>query len=211
MTKDLREAWLHRVGEAMAERIEEATSATLPKWRVSCGFPSSGGRLGGKTLVRGECWAAAASADLHAEIFINPVLDDVRTVVAILAHELIHAALPLAKHGPAFQKAARAIGHAKPFTSANPTDDFWTWAGAIVAAAGPYPHAQLNAAAPIGQRKKQTARLLKAECETCGYTVRLARKWIEDAGAPICPRRGHGAMLCEAATDDDEPDLAVAA
>ena len=38
---------------------------------------------------------------------------------------------------------------------------------------------------------KQTTRLLKCQCDICGYTVRVTRKWL-DIGAPHCP--DHGAM-----------------
>jgi hypothetical protein len=29
--------------------------------------------------------------------------------------------------------------------------------------------------------------MLKCECSTCGYTVRITRKWLDAAGPPICP------------------------
>jgi len=35
------------------------------------------------------------------------------------------------------------------------------------------------------------SRLNKVCCETCGYTARVSRKWL-DVGAPHCP--DHGAM-----------------
>lgn len=33
----------------------------------------------------------------------------------------------------------------------------------------------------------KAGRLLKVTCPTCGYVVRTTRKWLETAGAPICP------------------------
>ena len=64
---------------------------------------------------------------------------------------------------------------------------------------GALPHARLNIERgrdnrPADQPKKQRARLLKAECEGegCGYTVRITAKWVDDIGAPHCPK--HGAM-----------------
>jgi len=47
---------------------------------------------------------------------------------------------------------------------------------------------------PADKPKKQRARLLKAECdgEGCGYTVRITAKWVDEIGAPHCPK--HGAM-----------------
>ena len=43
--------------------------------------------------------------------------------------------------------------------------------------------------------------MLKAECETkdCGYTVRVAAKWINDPGPPHCPK--HGPMLVTVPAD----------
>jgi hypothetical protein len=49
---------------------------------------------------------------------------------------------------------------------------------------GTYPHAALDPSEGI---KKQSTRLLKVECEACGYTVRVTRKWLDEAGSPLCP------------------------
>lgn len=48
-----------------------------------------------------------------------------------------------------------------------------------------------HATTPITTTFKQTTRLLKCQCDICGYTVRVTRKWL-DIGAPHCP--DHGAM-----------------
>jgi len=37
-------------------------------------------------------------------------------------------------------------------------------------------------------------RMLKAVCGDCAYAVRLSRKWLEEAGPPLCPCNGHGPM-----------------
>lgn len=100
-------------------------------------------------------------------------------------HELIHAALPGAGHGPLFKAAAKAIGHTKPFTTATPTEAF-DWVRPLLAEVGSYPHARLNALSYEGKKPKQPTRLVKCECETCGYTVRTTLKWLQ-YGAPICP------------------------
>ena len=47
---------------------------------------------------------------------------------------------------------------------------------------GKYPHAKLDAT----NRKKQTTRLIKAQCTECEYNVRVTRQWL-DVGNPICP------------------------
>ena len=39
---------------------------------------------------------------------------------------------------------------------------------------------------PDDRPKKQSTRLLKAECPECGYTIRVSKKWA-DLGLPTCP------------------------
>jgi hypothetical protein len=36
---------------------------------------------------------------------------------------------------------------------------------------------------------KQTTRLIKCQCNDCGYTVRTTARWLE-VGAPHCPEHG---------------------
>lgn len=193
----LREDWLSQLARAFEPIMADRAGLDFPPYRVTCGFPSKGGELGKKTRVRGQCWSAEASDDQHAEIFISPVEDDAPTVAAILAHEMIHAAIPEAGHKRPFQIAAGAIGHKAPFTTSEPTPEFMDWAGPLIAQLAPYPHRRLNALSPVGQKKKQTARMLKCVCDECGYTIRTARKWIEESGAPFCGIEGHPRMTHE--------------
>lgn len=78
MTNTAREIWLTNLGQAMCDKMHTVYGPGLDfgKWRVTCGFPSSGGMLGRKRRTRGECWHKAASADGHSEIFISPVEGD---------------------------------------------------------------------------------------------------------------------------------------
>jgi hypothetical protein len=201
----LREDWLNQLAKAFMAHISDTTGLTFPPVRVTCGFPSRGGEMGGKTRVRGQCWSAEASEDNHAEIFISPVEADAETVAAILAHEVVHAALPQAGHGKPFQRTMKALGQEAPFTSAIPTEAFWTWVRPLLAEVGDYPHAVLLAMRPVAAPKKQVARMLKCTCEAddCGYTVRSARKWLVEVGLPICPKH-FAPMVCEVDLDEDE-------
>lgn len=209
-TARLREEWLANLAALFLPEIEARAGVKVPAFRVTCGFPSRGGELGGKSVVRGQCWTPEASGDAHAEIFISPIVDDAATVAAILAHELMHAALGCDEgHGKRFQLAMGKLGHAAPFTTANPTAAFEAWTAPLLAKVGAYPHAALNAMRAAGQAKKQTARLLKAVCEVvdgegegCGYCVRVTRKWAELA-APICPLHAV-AMVVEGLEDEVE-------
>ncbi len=182
-----REDWLIKVAEGMAPWFNELGYA-LPRYRVAIGFPSTGRR--GKRI--GECWDGGASADGTFEILIRPDLDVPLDVAAILAHEFDHAAVGLAcGHKGAFRTVALAIGLEGKISATVQGETFKHRAAPILAAAGPLPHARLG----LGKSDappKQKARLLKAECGQCDYTVRVTRKWVDEAGAPHCPV--HGAM-----------------
>lgn len=201
-TIKIREEWLLNLAKSMEPSVAEASGVALPPFRVTCGWPSTGGR-GRKRRVRGECWAATASADGHAEIFISPQEADTKEVAAILCHELIHAALPNVGHKKPFQAAAKKLGFVAPFTGAVITNWFDIWVNPILDKIGDYPHAELMASSAIAKKKKQVARQLLCYCETCGYKARVARSWLESAGPPHCPQ--HGQMIF---SDPNAEDIA---
>lgn len=129
-------------------------------------------------------------------------------IAAILAHELVHAAVGIpAGHGKAFKRAALGLGLVGPMRATIPGEAFLTAIAPILDAAGLLPHARLDTDGESTGPKKQKTRMLKCECAECGYTVRTARKWLEQAGAPLCPIEGHGVMEHEPLGDDDpEPE-----
>jgi hypothetical protein len=199
-----REEWLNLVAEQMAPWFE-AQGHKLPRYRVAIGFPSTGKR--GKRI--GECWDGRASADGTFEVLIRPDQSDPIAVAAILAHELVHAAVGLkCGHKGAFRTVATRIGLEGKMTATVPGAVFIGKVRAILEAVGPLPHAALGFGASSAPPKQKT-RLLKAECGDCGYTVRVTRKWVDDAGAPHCPK--HGAMQVDGIEGEEADGLAEAA
>lgn len=181
-----REEWLNAVATALAPHFTKQ-GLKLPPFRVSIGFPSTGRR--GKRI--GECHAAGASKDAHHEIFIRPDQADSLEVAQVLAHELVHSAVGM-RHGPPFRRAALALGLVGPMRSTTAGRGFRELAAPILEELGPLPHAELTFRRGVGLSdapKKQPARQIKAMCPVCGYTVRVARSWLE-LGAPICPLDG---------------------
>lgn len=179
-TQTNRETWLN----AAADRLNALVFSDQPltDYRITCGFPSARG-LSGKNRTIGQCWDTSCSGDSTTEIIISMTQDNPIDVIAILAHEMVHGIVGIpAGHGPAFRKLATAIGLEGKMTATVPGEQFSVMAAGIVREIGEYPHAKLDAA----QRKKQSTRMIKAECAECGYTVRLSRKWA-DLAAPICP------------------------
>ena len=181
----LREAWLNKVAQRLAPLFKKHGHPLPTNVRATCGFPSTGR----KSKRIGECWSSACSNDKHFEIFIHPSESDSLQVAAILAHELDHAAVGLdQKHGGNFKKLALALGLTGKMKSTVPGPQFEEWFKPVLDSLGPYPHATLNTSTGISSRgPKQLTRLLKAYCGDCGYVVRVTQKWIDEAGAPLCP------------------------
>jgi hypothetical protein len=180
-----REQWLTDAVGKLTPLFRGAGLA-VPELRVSCGFPSKGG-LATKKKVIGECWDGLCAADGKPQLFISPMLCDAATaggVLATLVHEMVHAAIGTkAKHGPKFKRAMKQVGLEGKPTTTTADAAMVERLHAILSDLGPYPHSELK---HTRERKVQTTRMHKAECDCCGYTVRLAKKWA-DFGPPICP------------------------
>ena len=220
------ESWLRAATNDLRSYYADR-GLTLPeKIRFSIAFTSHGKPPRDATAETArwpaECWPAAATDDGFCEIIIRADFADPLEILGILAHELVHASLPDAKHGKEFRDAALRIGLEGAMRRAMPGPVLRERLNKLAEALGPLPRARLNfdrvtlgGMAVADRPRKQSTRLLKAEClgPGCGYTVRLAARWIVDCGPPHCPK--HGAMQTppvakpEEAEDEDAPDLPV--
>lgn len=179
-----RESWLIAATDALRPLLADA-GAELPAVRVSVGFPK--GTRGKGAHAIGQCWTHTCSGDGTHEIFISPELAEPARVLDVLAHELCHAAVGIdAGHRRPFVQLARAIGLDGRPTATIAGDAFTAWAAAPLAALGDYPHAMLTPGGRSSGPKKQTTRMLKLECPSCGMVIRTTRKWLDAAGAPRC-------------------------
>jgi hypothetical protein len=198
MTFDTREAWLTAGADALRPLFAENGYPVDVPVRVTLGFPSRGA-LSLKRKVVGECWAPEASGDGTAEISVTPLLDDPIELLAILAHEMCHAAVGnKAKHGRKFAKAATAMMLEGKPTATVPGDTFRAWAAPVLESLGPIPHSKLTPMARTAL-KPDVGRMLKVECPCCGYIARVTKKWLEASGAPVCPTSGK-TFVCEGAS-----------
>lgn len=182
-----REAWLVQAVDRFARAKFADVGKPLPeRIHVSVGFPSRGGLRGARGVTVGQCWTGKASADGAPHVFVSPLHVDGLSALDTLMHELAHAALPPeAKHGAPFVRLCNLVG----LTADKPKS---RKAGAelraelerLNAELGIFPHAALDAKS---LPKAGGTRLVKCMCETCGYTVRVTRVWLDGPGAPICP------------------------
>jgi hypothetical protein len=194
-----REQWL---AAAVVLIDKQVFRTCMPKkWRVTCGWPSLRAMSAKNTRI-GECWDKVCSPDQHFEIIISMRLDDVGRVLDTLTHEMVHAVVGCAAgHKGPFKKLARSIGLEGKLTATHAGPQLTKQLDKIARDLGPYPHAKLDI---YKQHKKQSTRLIKCECGECGYTVRTTRKWIDEAGAPLCPCNGETMMIEEGGESDEE-------
>lgn len=177
-----REEWLVACAQAVRPLFDEQGAADYPRFRVSCGFPKGGRR------AIGQAWTPSASGDETAELFISPELETLVEagtpgVVDVLIHELIHAVVGNeAGHKGPFAKLAKAIGLEGKMTATYPGQELADKLLHLIAPLGPYPHAQLTKLNVI----KQTTRMLKVTCPSCGFICRTTQKWLDEVGVPTC-------------------------
>lgn len=198
-----REQWLLAAVNAMRPLFANRAYTVPDQVRVTCGWPSKSA-LSPKSKRIGECWSPEASADGTTEIFISPFLFEVaapRGVLSTLLHEVVHAVVGLeAKHGKPFKQCALKMGLVGKMTSTEAGEELLETLKEIATELGEYPHAKLDSLK--SPRKTQTTRMVKCECKECGFIVRTTRKWLEEVGAPHCPK--HGAMFFEPPDTDAE-------
>lgn len=212
---DTREGWLRAATDGLRDHFERCGLPLPERIRFSIGFTSSGR----KSKRVGELWHAATSADGTFELFIRADLDDPLQILGVLMHQLVHAVVPPeAGHGKPFRDAALKLGMDGKMREAAPGPLLQARLAQLAESLGPLPHARLaielgrdgedekrkkkrEGKRAVGEGKKQGTRMLKAQCsdDDCGYTVRLAMKWIDKIGAPHCPK--HGVMQVAAPMD----------
>jgi hypothetical protein len=191
---------LKYVAERMAPIFDKLRAPLPPQLRIAIGFTSNGRR----SKHIGECWDNQCSEDRHFEIFIRPDLSESKDlmpmqVAAILGHELVNAAVGVAAgHGKEFRRVARGLGLIGQMVATTAGPEFAQALRPILEAAGPLPHGRLQlavGASSHNKRKRRYSRPIKYSCSNCGYTVHTTRKWLDLAGAPLCPK--HGQMHIE--------------
>lgn len=182
MTKTFttREEWLQAFTTA-ARPIFLSAGYTVPNVRVSIGFTSAGAK--GNRI--GECWVPEASEDQTPEIFITPAIGCAERIADIHTHELIHAT-GIRGHKADFVRCMKAVGlEGKP--TATVAGDAWrAWALPIIELLGPLPHAALSSSNAAAE-KKQSTRMLKCACASCGFVFRTSAKWLEAVPTLRCP------------------------
>lgn len=201
-----REAWLEAAVKLLKAKIfkgltyekkgePEPIAVTIPEVRVSVGWP--GGR-GPKARTIGQCWKSHVAADRVIQVFISPVVSEPEQVLAVLTHELIHASDDGASgHRGHFSKVAKKVGFTGKMTETVPGEELKELLKPLAAQLGTYPHGALRQESkPIVQKTYMLKLSASPDCVKCdpAYKIRMTQKWLEEAGAPLCP---HGIEMEE--------------
>lgn len=174
-----RETWLMEAVEALRPIFAEA-GAEIPALRVSVGFP---GGNGSKAGVIGQCFPTGLAKDKVANLFISPVLEDRETVLATLAHEIVHAVDDCKSgHKAPFARLAKAIGLRGKMTATHAGPELAQRLNQIAAELGVYPHGAVRNPGP-----KSKGRMMRMHCPECGFIAYTSQKWLDEYGAAICP------------------------
>jgi hypothetical protein len=180
MTIATREEWLTDLTGFLRLRFENAGHPLPRQLRLSCGWPKPGGGGMRHQQLLGTTWFSGL--DGVAQIFVSPALIDPVSVGTTLVHELVHVVAGQdAKHGPAFQVVAGAVGLEKPWISTPPSTRLSADLLELATALGQYPHAELPEPTP-----KRGEPSVKLTCRDCNYAVRVTAAML-DNGKPLCP------------------------
>lgn len=198
-----REHWLNNAIELLRPVFKQKEWQLPAIVKASVGFPSKSA-MAKRNQVIGQCWDSEATSDGIAQIYITPLINDSVKVLDVLVHELYHAVVgSKCKHKGEFGKIARALGLEGKLTSTNAGEELLARLNIIVSELGKIPHGKLNPLDTLD--KKQTTRMLKAECVKDEYIVRGSRK-VFDRGMPICPVCKEPMVNPEGDMQGDEPE-----
>lgn len=172
-----REEWLLKAS-VMLNQLFLDHGAIIPNHRVSMSWP-----IGNYKKVIGQYFPPHLHTDNVASIYISPSLPNSLTVLEVYVHELVHACTPGDGHGKAFGRLARAVGLSGKLTATKAGEGLSIRLNSLITELGEIPSAQVTY---TRLTKKQTTRLVKVQCESCGYICRVTNKWLVALGTPFC-------------------------
>ncbi len=180
-----REAWLTEAAQfILDDKINQhMNNKSYPaNYRISIGYPP---RSRGNSKAIAVCIASAASADSTSEIFVSPKLGDSLSILEALTHELIHYSDDCQSgHRHHFARLARKIGLIGKLTATKASPALLEYLQTIIDTLGDIPHAAINLDIA---KPKQTTRMIKIECQQCGFNYRASQTQIDKITIWDCP------------------------
>ena len=193
-----REEWLENATGILRAGLFKQHGYEIPKdVKISCGFPPTGGTA--RKMTIGVCFPRSASKANMNEIFINPTKsamisteeNNYTGILGTLVHELVHAVDDCKSgHKKPFRDIATRVGLTGKMTSTRESEELNKYfEDEIISKIGDYPHSKIEVS-----KKKQTTRMLKVECNDCGFSYRTSRKNIERITNHTCNACGEDSI-----------------
>lgn len=181
----IRETWLQEATKRLRPLFKQHGHAIPTKIMVGCGWPR-----GAKAEVIGQCFAKSWTEDSTTHIFISPTQANDIEVLAILVHELVHAAVGCEEgHKGKFKTMARSLGLEGKLTATtvSPKLALYPTLKKISKELGKYPHSRMSnkGGAGGGSKRDKWPRLLSRSVP--GYALLISPKMLEEHGYPVDP------------------------
>lgn len=132
-------------------------------------------------------------------IHVDEKIKGTGMLIAVIAHEMIHAFKDIKKHGKAFGAVAGPVGFEKPYAKLSTNEDLTAKCKEIAHKLGPYPGVPVK---PAEKEKKPKTFSGKIFCPECGYELRVKEKAFKKYGLPTC---SCGAKMALDMEDIDTP------
>lgn len=179
-----REEWLVKATSALRPLFSKHGAPIPKKVQVGCGCPR-----GGKTEIIGQCFGKTWTEDGTTHVFISPTQGDPVSVLAVLVHELIHAAVGCEEgHRGKFAKMARELGLEGKLTATyvSKNSGLHPKLVKITAGLGKYPHSKMTARRRVHAKDRYVwPRLISRTIPH--YTFVMSPKLILAHGLPKDP------------------------
>lgn len=176
MLHKTRESWLVAAIAPLRKLLLKAGAPVFPEPLVSVGLPSKRA-LSHKTQRVGECWHER-HANGRSTIFVSPVLADPKEILAVLLHELIHAAVGIdAGHRETFATIAVDLGFQRPLSATNVGPRLKPVLDALAKKLGTFPHDPLKDF--VNPIKKAATRLRLYMCNKCQQKIRAGSDTLQ--------------------------------
>ncbi len=178
---ETREAWLRAAVPLINERIFK-NQFEIVDYQICCGWCKSSKALG-ETLL------PPTGEDVTLDDFYPPTIQigvnikDPDEIIAVLAHEMIHAFGQVKGHGKAFGVYAGPIGFEKPYSKFHPSDWLLDNCNDIVNELGEWPG---KVVIQKKVKKESKPKRGKMFCPSCGFECKTTSKMIDTYGLPIC-------------------------
>jgi len=186
-----REQWFNAALPLLQDKVFGPNNLVIPdNVRIGVGTLSSRSAAA-KNAKLGVCFPSERSASNMIEIFLSPELEESSRVLDVICHELIHAidGNENGHKGP-FRTMAKAIGLEGKMTATVAGERLNATLSEIVTVIGNYPHEKLDTTAV----KKQTTRMLKVECDDCGWNFRTNKSQIAAMTSTTCLSCGEDSL-----------------